>query len=220
MIEVFQSRTDFNVENDLFGDEANEAVIKLGVYKEFHFLYYGTEELIYKPTSMKIDNGDGGVLDGSFAIDQLIFYDKDKYTSWALRFRSMDWWQYKDEFTLTFMNPTGEKSEWFKLGVVEYILYGFYDQANKKIKRWLIVDAKKLNECKDKMLWRDVYNKKKQQFKAIHVRELMKYELIKGGMYYGYGSALRTYFPPSKKELTPLKKRAIDYKKFNRRKFG
>lgn len=58
------------------------------------------------------------------------------------RLRRYEYFKYKDEFTIRWELPTGNRTEIDKIndGLVDYILYGFVDREEKKIIQYFIGD--------------------------------------------------------------------------------
>lgn len=90
------------------------------------------------------------VLDLREATDFAIFIIKPVKV--AARLRRFEYYKYKDQFTLRWSRPSGVMTEIDKIreGLVEYIIYGFVDQKERKILSYFIGDLKIFREYEPK----------------------------------------------------------------------
>lgn len=81
--------------------------------------------------------------DQQYATDFVIFKIPDKEISVGLRLRRYQYFlKYPLQFTIRWSLPSGVKTEIHKIreGLVNYILYGFVDEQEKKLLQYFIAD--------------------------------------------------------------------------------
>lgn len=107
----------------------------------------------------KIHSGTIKSILGNYFISQDVYQDQTQGTDFLtftmqpfkigvrLRRKCQNYEYYKHEFTLRWSRPSGVETEIHKIrkSLVQYILYGFVDELEKKIIRYFIGDLKVFN---------------------------------------------------------------------------
>lgn len=159
-------KTDYNEKNGAFSLYVHEFA-KVQIYP-----------LLFPGCEIEVDHLDGSKEDMEDKVDVKVRVKKKGFKDWfeftiQERWRRPRYSRYRD-ITLTEFNNASGRSVEFYTGVMQFFLYGYFDQSKERFGEVVYIDVAKLRHkiCTDEVSYTLNINEKDQNFAAIKFNDL------------------------------------------------